>query len=146
MDEETDTRLDLLLKLTQADVETRLIREVLADLTPTEKKQLKARVTAAVEARIAQLTADQLDRSLAGTIRMSVEHWVRSEATAEGNKSWGAVWLPKVRAAVHAELTRLFNPETLQVLVEQQVAAHKAQGIRDVVSQAVRYLRDWRPQ
>lgn len=146
MDEETDTRLDLLLKLTQADIETRLIREILADLTPTERKLLKARVSAAVESRIAQLTADQLDRSLGNTIRLSVERWVKAEAFAEGNKSWGTVWLPKVHAAVHAELTRLFNPETLQVLVEQQVAAHKAQGIRDVVNQAVRYLRDWRPQ
>lgn len=125
MDEE---QVDLLVRICGADVQRRLVREVIDGLTPAERKQLRTAVLGAVEegmrARVEEL------------VKAQIETWIGTVAKAAlSGPKWAAV-TKDVESKLNAyTITALNSPAMDQILADAVRPA-----LRNVVREEVRKL------
>ncbi len=130
---DTEERIELLLRLTSADVERRLTNEVLKSITPEERRSL----TAAVVARAERIIADGwIDDEL----RRLVREWTAKEAATAANARWLAVKgdiVAKVGVLIEAHTTS----EKIAAIVDTIVPNSMRAAVIERVNEALRAIK-----
>lgn len=130
---DTEDRIDLLLRLTSADVERRLTNEVLKSITPEERRSL----TAAVVTRADRLIADG---AIDDELRRLVREWTAKEAVAAANARWLSVKgdiVAKVNVLIEAHTT----PEKVAAIVDTIVPNSMRAAVVDRVNEVLKAIK-----
>lgn len=140
---DSDDRIELLLRLQTATFEQRVVAEVLASLTPEERKTLVENVIASVEKRIDTMSVYEIDKG--NVIGNAIHRWIDQVATQTANQEWSTKWYPRIAAKTVAAMETAFGDVELTKAVAKSIDALKAPAIRGVVESAIRHLRNWKP-
>ncbi len=130
---DTEDRIDLLLRLTSADVERRLTNEVLKSITAEERRSL----TVAVVARADRLIADG---AIDDELRRLVREWTAKEAVTAANARWLSVKgdiVAKVNVLIEAHTT----PEKVAAIVDTIVPNSMRAAVVDRVNEVLKAIK-----
>lgn len=130
---DTEDRIDLLLRLTSADVERRLTNEVLKSITVEERRSL----TAAVVTRADRLIADG---AIDDELRRLVREWTAKEAVTAANARWLSVKgdiVAKVNVLIEAHTT----PEKVAAIVDTIVPNSMRAAVVDRVNEVLKAIK-----
>jgi len=130
---DTEDRIDLLLRLTSADVERRLTNEVLKSITPEERRNLAAAVVARAEELIA-------DGAIDDELRRHVRDWTAKEAVTAANARWLAVKgdvVAKVGVLIEAHTTS----EKIAAVVDTIVPNSMRTAVIERLNEALRAIK-----
>ncbi len=135
--ERLESRIDLLLKLQTVDIEGRLFEHVLASLTPAEKKALKEKVLANLEAQLDR----QVERQMPQIAKEYLDSVIRQNAFDILKARWGAFWHPKLAEQVEGWILQACDPERLGPWLEQNVIQMRRTAVEKIVNEAVAKVR-----
>ena len=135
--EQLSGRIDLLLRLQTVDIESRLFEQVLASLTPAEKKALKEKVLAKLEGQLDR----QIERQMPQIAKEYLDGVIRQNAFEILKARWGAFWLPKLTEQVEGWTLQACDPERLGLWLEQNVIQMRRTAVEKIVNEAVAKVR-----
>ena len=122
-------RVELMLRLTQTDIEARLVRAILEDLTPSERQKLAQLAAKHVEGRF--------DKLLNSSTDVLVKGWIEQEVRTLAAARWQE-FMHTARARVDARIGALLTDgDSLNTLITN----HVNPVLRKVVADYVQTLR-----
>ena len=130
---DNDERIELLSRLVAADVQRRLVTEVLATITPEDRARLTAAIVGRAEALVARGDAD-------GEVRRSLADWTAHEVLAVAQARW-AVIKGAVEGQVDARLAAYATDDKVTALVDTMAPAAFKKAVTERINSALRELR-----
>lgn len=127
-----ESKIDLLLKLADADVSSRLVSTVLDNLTVAEKKEFAHRMIA--------MSDDALQRLVVRTIESNTTRWVAEEVGRVATARW-AVFKARIDGVVIERLNLLVTNEYIARIVDAQSPTLVREAILSKIRELLKPLR-----
>ena len=120
----TNERIDLLIKLSEADVFDRLVRNVIQGMDADDRAMFTEQIQKRAQARIDALTDAEVDRLVRG--------WIEPQARTAINATWSAN-VKDIAGKVQAAVGRYLTDANIDAIVAQNVPTALTALVRDYV-------------